>query len=232
VLLDRACAALAERRAAQFLSTPFGHPATVRLHGRPFLTQLLRGRYRDVEVTGRLRIGEIGGATLDARVTNAYLPLRVALGRSRARELPCEHVQGTLVLPYEELAGAARIPNLAFVFDGGRLRGSATLPVPGIGPLTRVHGEAVPTIDRSLDGDGVWLRIRGVSVAGITVPSLVLAQLVPALEVRIALPQLPYGLRLDDLRPVAEGLVVHGSAGAVVFRQPDGLSTQDGHPDQ
>ncbi|HEX3336045.1 MAG TPA: LmeA family phospholipid-binding protein, partial [Jatrophihabitans sp.] len=68
--LDRICATLAERKASEYLSAPFGHPATVRVHGTPFLTQALRGRYGHVEVIGGLRIGEITGATLAAHLSN------------------------------------------------------------------------------------------------------------------------------------------------------------------
>jgi hypothetical protein len=215
-LVDRLLAATAERKASEYLSEPFGHPATVRVHGRPFLTQALRGRYGDVEVLGGLRIGDINGATLVAHLTNAYLPARELLG-GRAHELPCERVQGRLVLPYAELARIARIPGLSLAFTGEQLMASAALPVPGISQLARISGEAALSLSST---GAVWLQIRGVSVAGITLSSLVLNQLLPTLNVPIPLPTLPYGLRLDELRPTATGLVVDGSADAVVFRRP------------
>ena len=217
LLLDRVLLAHAEQRAAEVLSAPFGHPATVRVRGGSFLPQALRGRYRDVEVLGTLRVGEIAGATLVAHLTNAHLPLRQLLG-GRARELPCERVSGRLLLPYAELARIAPIPGLALTFEGERLMASAALPVPGISQLARVGGEAVLTL---LPGGDVWLRIRGVSVAGLTLPGLVLNQLLPTLNVPIPLPPLPFGLRLDELRPAANGLVVDGSADAPVFRRPN-----------
>jgi hypothetical protein len=213
--LDRVVAGKAEARASTYLSAPFGHPATVRVHGRPFLTQAVRGCYRDVEVLGGLRIGEISGATLVAHLTNAHLPPRELLG-GRTTELPCERVTGRLLLPYSELARLARIPGLSLGFEGERLLAIAALPVPGISQLARISGEAVLTLSGS---ETVWLQIRGVSVAGITLPNLVLSQLLPTLNVPIALPPLPYGLRLDELRPTANGLVVDGSAEAVVFRR-------------
>jgi hypothetical protein len=213
--LDRLVAALAERKASEYLSAPFGHPATVRVRGRPFLTQAFRGRYRDVEVLGGLRIGEIAGATLVAHLTNAHLPLRELLG-GRTTELPCERVTGRLLVPYSELARLARIPGLSLGFEGERLLATAALPVPGISQLARISGEAVLTLTGQ---ESVQLNIRGVSVAGITLPSLVLSQLLPTLNVPIVLPPLPYGLQLDELRPAANGLVVDGSAQAVVFRR-------------
>jgi hypothetical protein len=216
VLLDRNCAALAERKASEYLSAPFGHPAIVRVHGRPFVTQALRGCYGDVQVSGGgLRIGEMTGATLDAQLHNVYLSLRELLGR-RAEELPCESVRGQLVLPFGELARVATIPGLELTQVGERLMASAALPIPGFSQLARVNGEAVWSVG---GGGSLWLRIRGVSVAGINVPSLVLNQLLPALNVAIPLPELPYGLRVDDLRPSPAGLVVSGSAAAVVFRR-------------
>jgi LmeA-like phospholipid-binding len=214
-LADRVLAALAERKASEYLSEPFGHPATVRVHGRPFLTQALRGRYSNVEVLGGLRIGDIAGATLVAHLTNAYLPARELLG-GRTRELPCERVQGRLVLPYSELARISRIPGLSLAFDGERLTATAALPVPGISQLARISGEAVLSLTAA---GAVWLQIRNVSVAGITLSSFVLSQLLPTLNVPIPLPGLPYGLQLDELRPTASGLVVDGSADAVVFHR-------------
>ena len=222
VLADRLLAATAERKAAELLSAPFGHPATVRVRGGSFLPQALRGRYREVEVLGTLRVGEIQGATLVAHLTNAHLPPRQLLG-GRARELPCERVTGRLVLPYSELARVAPIPGLTLTFEGERLIAGAALPVPGISQLARVAGEAVLSL---VPGGAVWLRIRGVSVAGLTLPGLVLNQLLPTLNVPVPLPPLPFGLRLDEVRPTASGLVVDGSAQAVVFR-PTG---QDARP--
>jgi hypothetical protein len=215
-LVDRVVAAAAERKASEYLSEPFGHPATVRVHAKPFLTQALRGCYSDVEVLGGLRIGDINGATLVAHLTNAYLPPRELLGR-RATELPCERVQGRLVLPYSELARLSRIPGLSLAFDGERLLATAAVPVPGISQLARATGEAILSLTATGD---VWLQIRGVSVAGITLPGLVLKQLLPTLNVPIPLPPLPYGLHFDELRPTASGLVVDGSAEAVVFHRP------------
>ena len=214
-VVDRLVAAQAERKASEYLSAPFGHPATVRVHAKPFLTQALRGRYSEVEVLGRLRIGDFSGATLVAHLTNAYLPVRELLG-GRATELPCERVEARLLLPYPELARVSRIPGLSLAFDGDRLLTTAALPVPGISQLARVTGEAVLSLTRR---GGVWLSMRGVSVAGISLPSGVLSQLMPTLSVPIPLPTLPYGLRFDGLRPTAGGLEVAGSADAVVLHR-------------
>ncbi|MEO9108852.1 MAG: DUF2993 domain-containing protein [Jatrophihabitantaceae bacterium] len=215
VLADRNLAGLAERKASQYLSAPFGHAAVVRLHGAPFLTQALRGRYREVEVAGGgLKIGDMTGATLDARLHNVYLPLR-GLRTGRTTELACEHVNGRLVLPYGEVARVSPIPGLSLAYERERLIASAALPVPGISQLARVSGNAQLSVH-----DGVvWLRVSGVSVAGLSLTALVIKQLLPRLNVPIPLPALPWGLRLGEITPTSAGLVVHGAADAVVFRR-------------
>lgn len=215
-LLDRACLGIAERNASEYLSVPFGTPATVRAHGTPFLTQAIKGRYRKVEVFGGgVRIGEMTSASLHAELRNVHLSLR-DIRLHRVTELPCEHVSGQIELPYGELARVARIPGLHLHYADGKLLASAAPPIPGFSQLARVSGEAVLTL-RS--GNAVWLRIRNVSVAGISVPSIMLSQLVPTLNVPIPLPPLPWGLRLDSLRATPDGLLVLGSADAVVFRR-------------
>jgi hypothetical protein len=152
-----------------------------------------------------------------AHLVNAYLPLREVLGR-RANELSVERLHGDLVIPYRELARVSRIPGLRFAYADDRLIAVAGVPVPGISQLARLSGEAVASIG---EGGAVWVRVRNVSVAGITLPGLVLGQLVPSLEFLVPLPALPYGLRIEALTPTAEGLQVSGSAAAVTFRRPD-----------
>ena len=222
-LADRAIAALAERTASAYLAEPFGHPPTVRVHTTPFLTQVLRGRYREVEVSGGgLQIGDIAGASLNAHLSNVWLPPRDLFGR-RTDEVPCERVVGRLLLPYRELARVSRVPGLTLAFQDDRLIASAALPVPGISQLARVSGQARLTVD----GNAVWLRVSGLSVAGLSVTALVLRQLLPRMNVPIPLPALPWGLHIDELEPTDTGLVVHGSAAAVVFRPPNRLSNRD-----
>ncbi len=228
VLGDRVAAAEAERRTAQLLAGAFGRPPSVRVNGRPFLTQALRGRYRDVQVSGGgLRLGEITGVSVDVELRNAWLPLRGLRG-GRVTELPCERLLGRLVLPYGELARVARIPGLELRLRDGRLQATAALPVPGISQLARVTGRAELTLR---GGRSVWLRIHGVSVAGISLPSVVLSQLLPSLDVPIRLPELPHGLQLDELRPTDDGLAVLGSADAVVLHRPPPPPRPRPHPD-
>lgn len=219
-LADRFVAVRAGRRAAAFLSEPLGRESLVRFHGTPFLSQAFAGRYRDVEVTASgLQVGTLAGVALRARLVGVRLPLAALLG-GRTDELPVEHVHAELVIPFRELARISRVPGLRFSFDRGRMIATAALPVPGISVLAKLSGEAVATVT---DSGLVWLRVRNVAVAGITVPGIVLNQLVAAMAFPVPLPPLPYGLRLDRLTPSADGLVASGSAREVVFGRPADL---------
>ena len=215
VVADRYLAAEAERRASAYLVTPLGQAARVQVHARPFLTQAIRGRYHRVEVSATdLQLGAVRGTTLQAHLTNAYLPLRDLLAR-RASELAVEHVHGELVIPYRELARVSRVPGVRFFYRDDTLVVTARLPVPGLGQVAGVSGEAIAAI--SADG-GVSVRVRNLAVAGFSVSRIVLSQLVPTLEFAVPLPPLPYGLRIVQLVPTTAGLRVSGSAHAVVFR--------------
>lgn len=225
-LADRSVAAFAERKASAVLSAQFGHPPAVRLHHVPFLTQALRGRYRDVEVAGGgLRIGQISGATLEARLANVWLPPRGLLNGS-IREVPCEHVVGRLVLPYGEIARASRLPGLTLEFVDGHLLATAAVPVPGISQLARVSGRA----RLSVEANTVWLQVTRPSVAGLSATALVLGQLMPRLTVPIPLPALPWGLRIDGLDPGPDGLVVRASASAAVLKATNDPGAGDAEP--
>jgi hypothetical protein len=222
--LDRLTATRAEQAASRYLTEPFGGPARVRVTDRPFLTQALRGVYRNIEVAGELRLGAISGATLAAHLTNVRLPTRELLG-GRTREVVCDRVEGRLLLPYDQLAAASKIPGLTLRFSGETLHASAAVPVPGLNQIVRLRGEAVLS---SAASGAVWLRVNGVSVVGVAVPSILWNQILPVLNVPIPLPDLPYGLHIDALRPTAAGLVADGSALAVAFRRRDGAAVPGG----
>ena len=109
-LADRVCATLAERKASEYLTAPFGHPPTVRVHG----TRSSRRRCAGDIATSPSPAADSASARSRAppstRIcTTRSLPLRELLG-GRATELPCERVEGRLVLPYGEVARVSRDP--------------------------------------------------------------------------------------------------------------------------
>jgi hypothetical protein len=215
VVADRAARRLAERAATTYLARSLGPVPVVRVYGTPFMTQALRGRYAHIGVSGgALALGGIDGAAVRARVYDALLP-PVALLTGRVSDLPCARVTGVVVVPFAELARRTRIPGLSLSYDGARMIASLSVPValPGVSRLARAAGEARLSVVAGV----VWLRVRGLSVAGISLPSRAVGGLMPSLTVPIALPALPNGLQVDELRPTPAGLAVRASAENVVF---------------
>ncbi len=203
----------AESRLAQ--DAQFEGKPSVTVHGVPFLTQALRGTYRDIAVTGRLRqLGDIGGAGLDAHLHGAQLPLGEVLRRD-VQEIPVDRVQGFVTVPYSELARLSGIPGLTITPNGGKLDGSATVTLPALGNDVRVTGEGVLT----LVGGEIRIQLTQLSAGSISVPATSLPSVSNAVSALIPVPSLPYGLRLESIVPEPDGLRVLGSASNVVLKR-------------
>lgn len=216
VAADRVSLVFAQRATAGWLAghASFDRTPSVRIHGVPFLTQVVGGSYRDVEVRGEgLRLGDISGASLDAHLRGVQLKLTGIFAHSVDR-LPCAEVDGSVTLPYAELARLANVPGLTFQVTSAGVRVSAALPIPGAGSVVAASGLVAIT----LEGTSVRLSAQQVTVAGASLPPALAAQLAKALTVSIAVPPLPYGLELTGIHPAGAGVVLTGSARNVVLR--------------
>jgi LmeA-like phospholipid-binding len=216
VALDRASRLFAENAASDWLvvNTPFDQRPSIRVRRVPFLAQAVRGTYDDIEVYGSgLQIGDITGASLTARLRGAHLSVSDLLGR-QIDQLAVDEVEGIVIVPYSELARLARIPGMTLKVHQGGVTVTASLPIPAIGSVARVSG----TASLEVLGSSARLKVRQIAVAGVSVPSVVVAQLTRALSVPINLPALPFGLLLDGVRATENGVTVHGSAHNVVLK--------------
>jgi hypothetical protein len=223
VILDRVTVGVAERAAETRLAkfAQFGKRPTVRIHGIPFLTQALGGKYSDIEVSGQdVHLSQVAGASIDVDLHGVHLPLR-DLRSHNVTEVPVDRVEGTVTVPYAELARLSRVPGLTITPGDGTVGVSANLPVPGVGGLAKVTGQGSLTL---VDGS-VRLSVTGLRVAGVAVPGLALQQLTRALSASIAVPTLPFGLRLTSIDARHNGLVIRGAGKHVVLRQVQQLPT-------
>lgn len=215
VVIDRVGVLVAQNRAESKLATyaQFGKRPTVRVHGVPFLTQVIRGKYRDIEITGPLvSFGDFTVAALDVDLRGAHLPLST-LTSGAVRELPVDRADGTVTVPYPELAKRSRIPGLTLSGSASGLAAGADLSVPALGTV-HVTGRG----NVALDGNEVRVTVTELNVGSLGVPSAVIDGLQRQLTAGIALPQLPLGLRLTSLTTTRDGLVVSGSATDIVLR--------------
>jgi hypothetical protein len=102
---------------------------------------------------------------------------------------------------------------LGLRYAQGRIHADAAVPVPGVGSVARVHGRAELAVDAA---GRVRLALRDLAVADgftrIPIPLLALNALLPALEMPLPMPPLPFGLRIDGVIPTPTGLAVLASA--------------------
>ncbi|HEY3633353.1 MAG TPA: DUF2993 domain-containing protein [Jatrophihabitantaceae bacterium] len=233
VVADRVVAVVATRLASRHLLASAGLVTVVshlrvQVRGAPFLTQALRGRYRSVYVTGRgLRIGPITDGRLRGVLRGARVPLRSVLAGA-VHEVPAARLDASVVVPYAQLPALTRIDGLVVVPDGDYLAVTAPMPVPGVGSLVRVAGRGELHV---VDGQ-VRLAMSGLRVAGVALPGVVVGQLSRALGGTIAIPPLPYGLAIVDVRVGADGLVVRCTAEHPVLRpvEPAAVPVADAGP--
>ncbi|HUZ52921.1 MAG TPA: DUF2993 domain-containing protein [Streptosporangiaceae bacterium] len=182
--VDRLLALVAVRRVARHLTTLLSATSApvVRIAGAPFLTQLLSGVYRQVDVTvAAFRAGGMEFRGLTARLSRVRAPLRLLLA---GRGLVAGEVSAMATIPLSAIGD--RLPPGLIVRRQG-----TELAVSGLVLLMPVSGTLAIRADRQ--------RISVVpKVLG--VPSLV--------GFVIALPGLPARLTIDTLDVTDAGLEI------------------------
>lgn len=206
LLADRAVERWAEGYVADQLTQQAGLAGTpdVDVRGFPFLTQALEGRYDDVRIS--LTAAELGqqGTTADVRLVGVRLPLSTVLSGD-VREVPVDRIEGTATLSYDllsdQLGGDSTVGP-----EGDGLRVTKTVELLGYTlPLT-----ATGTV--TLDGDELVVDVERASGAGVDVPGFLVDRAGDLLDLRYAVPALPFGLRLTSVTPAADGVVVEVEA--------------------
>lgn len=203
LLVDRVAVGVAEDRVARELATTGGLQGTpeVDITGFPFLTQALGGRYDEVRISlDADQLGQPEGTRADVTLRGVQVPLSAVLAGS-VREVPVERIDGTATLSYELIAtGLGADTTLAR--EGDDLRITRTVELFGQQvPLTAV-GQA------SIDGGEVVIDVEKAAGAGVELPGYLVGQASDLLDLRYAVPALPFGLRLTSVRPADDGVVV------------------------
>jgi thiol-disulfide isomerase/thioredoxin len=128
------------------------------------------------------------------------VPLSAVLAGS-VQEVPVERIEGTATLSYELLATALGA-DTTLAREGDGLRITRTVELFGQTlPLTAV-GQA------TLDGSEVVIDVEQAAGAGVELPDFLVGRASDLLDLRYAVPALPFGLRLTSVTPAADGVVV------------------------
>lgn len=209
-----------------------GGDVDVSIHGFPFLTQVASGRYRDIAVEARgVTLQDVRDVDLSARLRGVELSLSDLRGGGRP-PVPVDSVDGHVVVPYTELArrgleaGAAQgLRALSLSGAGDDVAVSATVEVLAF----EVQGRARAGV--SIADGAAHLRVgdieiqelggNGLDPDGLELPgpalTAVTALMNEALEQSLALPSLPYGLRITSAVAQRDGLRINAAASDVTL---------------
>jgi hypothetical protein len=217
VAVDRVGAYAAERTIAQKVSQEVkdlgiqSSSPDVTVGGFPFLTQVVGGRYERISIL--LRDVSANGITvpsLDVHATGVNAEMSALM--SGEGSITADRVDGTATVGYSSIRALIQQDGLELSEDGGKLRLRLPLTIAGqqvtaigVGEV-RISAGKVGLAVTDIRAEGVELVPRAQSL---------LDEYKSRLSVEIALPPLPFGLRIEAVQVKPEGLAVTASARGV-----------------
>lgn len=193
----------------------------VHFAGFPFLTQALRGRFSEVDLTATdVQTPAVPVARVSVRLLGVHASVARALA-GRLRSVPVDSVSGTGLLRYADLASLLSRTLAGVVPDG--VTGGVTLRDAGgrlaVSGRASIGGSTVPVeVDCTVAVVGSVIRV----VPQLAVLPVLGSQTLPAsvqqqLAVTIPADRLPFGVRVRSVAVRPEGLVVHGTSTGFVL---------------
>jgi hypothetical protein len=213
LVADRVAVGFAEDRVAEQVAEKGGLAGTpeVDIDGFPFLTQAVGGRYDEVRISLTAeQLGQPEGTRADVVLRGVEVPLSSVLAGS-VQEVPVERIDGTATVSYA-LLSAQLGPGTELEREGDGLRITRTVEVLG----QRVRLTATGQV--ALDGSDLVVDVEEASGAGVDVPGFLLDRAADLLDLRYAVPTLPFGLQLTGVRPAAGGVDIRVEATDAVLR--------------
>ena len=218
VAADRVGVVVAQNRLASEIQQQLDLDAKpdVSIRGIPFLTQAIRGTYKDIRMQlPDVDAGDVQDLSVNARLQGAHVSLSDALGGNVDR-IPVDQISGTLLIPYDQLARASGISGLTITREGDSLRLTGSVQVLG----RSIKAEAVGRVE--VNDGRIAINAEQAKVAGIPVPQAVLDQAARLLSFRVQPRNLPLNLRITAVRLADGGLLVDAVSDDVVLR-PDSV---------
>ena len=218
VAADRIGVVVAQNRLASELQQQLDLDAKpdVSIRGIPFLTQAIRGTYKDIRVQlPDVDAGDVQDLSVNARLQGAHVSLSDALGGNVDR-IPVDQISGTLLIPYDQLARASGISGLTITREGDSLRLTGSVQVLG----RSIKAEAVGRVE--VNDGRIAINAEQAKVAGIPVPTAVLDEAARLLSFRVQPQNLPLNLRITAVHLTDTGLLVDAVSDDVVLR-PDSV---------
>lgn len=232
VVVDRVAVRVAESQIAarvQDSQSLTGRP-DVAILGFPFLTQVLRGRYKQATAT-------VSGLERDGlRLTEIRIDaegVRVDLGdllSGTVDTVPVDHASGSVLVSYEDLnaylATRVQVPKVTVKRANSAVKVTGSVEIPVLGRSLSLSGDA------RVDVDGENVTIRPTAVEAVTgfLPGFAEAPAREALTVRFAIRGLPFGVELESAEVTEDGVLFTAKADGVTLdtRQVNGMRGMPG----
>lgn len=217
-LADRGLAVVAGNATASRIRAHEGlrEDPDVTFKGFPFVTQAVKGEFRQVDVT--VRDLERGGVNID-RIDASLLGVKVDLSAAldgRVSAVPVSAGEATMRVTYGDLGAylSTKPGNIRVVPRDGRVYVVSTFGIPGVG---QVDVEGTPTV--RVTPRSVRVTVSNVRATGGG------AQLTPALAATAAarasftvpLEEMPFGIEVESAELTEEALVVTATARGLVI---------------
>ena len=202
--VDRVGVVVAQLVAADTVRGHFGldQKPSIRIHGFPFLTQAIAGKYEDVTVTiSGLSVGESGRKV---RINNLTARLRDVHTAADFRSAHADTATGSVLLQYSDLSTAIGV-QVGYA-GAGRIKSTRTVTALGQSVTGTVTAGIVVSGPTSLSFSNPQ-----VDVAGAAVPDAVTSALSATFGVPLALTGLPAGLHLDAVHVTQVGVLITAS---------------------
>lgn len=230
VVADRVGASVADDKVAEQVAVQaekkdikLGQQPTAEITGFPFLTQVAAGRYDKILVHMRdIQAQAYSVPKLDITATGVHAKAGEIMDGNA--HITADRVDGTATIGWgylqqtakDQLKQKVQVDDLTLTGTGDKLTVHMTVPV--LQQQIKVVGSAKLAL--SDDGHDVVVSVQDLKPDGVDLPSYAqqaLNGLAQQLTVRIALPELPYGLKLTGIDPASDGLKVTATASDVAL---------------
>jgi hypothetical protein len=195
----------------------------VTVGGFPFLTQVANGRYESISIVLTDLRGDVEGKGVDLRkldvdARNVNAPLDTL--RTGQGDVVAESVKGTGTITYDSVMKLINRPGIKLAEQDGKLAVSGPAKLPVVGEVT-VHGTAKLAVQKGQ----VAIRFEELTAEGLPNIPLVrgaISTYAKQLSISVPLPALPFGLQVQEVRALPEGLAVTATANNVPLRSVAG----------
>jgi hypothetical protein len=214
--LDRLAAHVAAGRIATAVQTDahLAHKPKVDVHGFPFLTQAVGGKYNRIEVTAADVFDSLGSSLTTVNFEGVHISASNALD-GKVGQIPVDHVTGSVRVSFSDVEAASHIPGVKVQPVAGQpdeLEVGESVDVAGLSVAASVIAHV------SASGNTITLKATDVRLpAGAPVPSGVLDQIRSHAGFSVTVPGLPTGVRLTGVTVGADGVTATLRADDIVL---------------